>query len=229
MNVKKYLQQQSEKDRQAILSESDNQFLQDLKAKIDKQPSPAPRRSSRLRYWVIGAAGTLASIIAIVCVLVFYPFAQTDFTYYENNFVQSDSTLSAMDEDMREFIFNIDDSLYSVTIFKITDSVSGDTIMYRANITSLDTLINITFVAVCNKNYHYKGLQITNQYDIEELPRYDIHYDAKSTPDPDFGMDKFSAQAQIQKGAEYIYITDYYETMLDEQPRFFDIIQSIIQ
>lgn len=229
MKIKKFLEQQAEQDRQAILSESDAEFLRETKAKINAKSSPAPRRTSRLRYWIIGAAGSLASIIVLVCVLVFYPSTQTDFTYYENNFVQSDSTIQAMDEDMREFIFNIDDSLYSVKVQKTTDSVSGDTIMYQADVASLDTLININFVAVCNKNYRYKGFQITNQYMIEELSSYDIHYDAKITPDPDFGIDKFNAQAQIQKGTEYIYITNYSETMLDEQPRFFDIIQSIIQ
>lgn len=228
MNVKKYLQQQAEQDRKAIMSENDGQFLQDIRARIDTKSSSAPRRFTRLRFWLIGATSVLASVIAVVCVLMFYPQEQR-VLYYEANFVQSDSTLQAMDDDMKEFTFDIDEMLYSTKVQVITDSISGDTIMYYADITSMDTLVKMSLVAVCNENYQFSMTQITKQFTTEKLPSYDIQYSSNILPDPDFGFNIFNAEAQIQKGKEFIYITEYAETMFGDQAMFFDNIQSLIK
>lgn len=228
MNVKKYLQQQAEQDRKTIVSENDDRFLQNVKAEIDTKTSPSPRHFARLRFWLIGTTSVLASIAILVCVLVFYPQGQ-GVIYYENNFVQSDSTLQSMDEDMKEFAFDIDEKLYTVKVQVTTDSVSGDTIMYYADITSHDKLLKLSIIAVCNKNYHYRGLQITEEYSTEKLPLYEIRYTSTIIPDPDFGFNIFNAKAQIQRGSEFIYITEYTETMLGDQPMFYDNIQSLIK
>ena len=228
MNVKKYLQQQAEQDRKTIVSENDDRFLQNVKAEIGTKTSPSPRRFARLRFWLIGATSVLASIAILVCVLVFYPQGQ-GVIYYENNFVQSDSTLQSMTGDMKEFAFDIDETLYSTRVQITTDRVSGDTIMYQADITRKDNLLKLSIIAVCNKNYHYRGLQITEEYSTEKLPLYEIRYTSTIIPDSDFGFNIFNAKAQIQRGSEFIYITEYTETMLGDQPMFYDNIQSLIK
>ncbi len=170
----------------------------------------------------------MASIAILVCVLVFYPQGQ-GVIYYENNFVQSDSTLQSMTGDMKEFAFDIDETLYSTRVQITTDRVSGDTIMYQADITRKDNLLKLSIIAVCNKNYHYRGLQITEEYSTEKLPLYEIRYTSTIIPDSDFGFNIFNAKAQIQRGSEFIYITEYTETMLGDQPMFYDNIQSLIK
>ncbi len=230
MKAKKFLEQQAEQDRQAILSETDARFLQEMKVKIEANTStPAAHRFPRLKFWLAVASGILASIVVLVCVLVFYPQTQNKVVYYENNFVKSDSTLQAMDDDMKEFAFLISDNFYTTYVEKTTDSVSGDVIMYQANVTRNDNLLKMTIIAVCNKNYNYKDIQITENFMLEKLSRYDIYYLSERKSDSDFGIEKYSAQAQIKRNTEYIYIMDYSETILDGQPRFFDIIQSLIQ
>lgn len=170
----------------------------------------------------------MASVAVLVCVLVFFPRAQGGAPhYYEDNFVRSSSTVREMDDDMKEFTFNISDALYTVTVEKTTDSVSGDVIMYRADITSIDAAVDMTIIAVCNENYNYDKWTITDNYSFENLPLYDIRYLAEEKQDPNFGFDTYSAQAEIQRNSEYIYIN--YTEALSGQPRFFDLIQSLIQ
>lgn len=229
MKTKKFLYQQAEQDRQTILSESDERFLQETKAKIEaNSPAPAARRFPRLKYLAAGGAGILASVAVLVCVLVFFPRAQGGAPhYYEDNFVRSSSTVREMDDDMKEFTFNISDTLNTIRVEKTTDSVSGDVIMYRADITSIDATVDMTIIAVCNENYNYDGWTITDNYSFEKLPLYDIRYLAEEKQDPNFGFDTYSAQAEIQRNSEYIYIN--YTEALSGQPRFFDLIQSLIQ
>lgn len=225
MKVKKYLEKQAEKDRRAIMTEGDEKFLQETMARIDGAASPAPRSSSKLKSWLTGA---MAFAVMIACVLVFCPLGQ-DAVYLESNFVKNDSTIEAMDIDMKEFAFNISEPLYSAKVEKITDSVTGDTIMYQANITSADTYVKMTMIAICNKNYHYNGIQVTESFISEKLPLYNVSYLANMIPDPVFHLDQYSVIAQIRKGKEYVYLTNYVETVFDGQPRFLDLVQALIK
>ena len=227
MRVKKYLEQQAEKDRQAIMTEDDEKFLQETMARIDGAPSPAPRSSSssKLKSWL---TCVMACAVVIACVLVFCPLGQGA-AYLENNFVISDSTLQEMDADMKKFAFDFDETLYTVTVQKTTDSVSGDVIMYQAGISSLDSLVKFSLVAVCNENYTYRKVEITDKFLNEKLASYDICYQSSTVPQPDFDMATYNAQAQIRKGKEYVYIVNYVEIMLDGQPRFLDLVQALIK
>ena len=225
MRVKKYLKQQAEKDRQAIMTEGDEKFLQETMARIDGAASPAPRSSSKLKSWLTGA---MACAVVIACVLVFCPLGQSA-AYFENNFVKSDSTLQEMDADMKKFAFDFDETLYTVTVQKTTDSVSGDVIMYEANISSNDSLVKMSLFAVCNENYHYHEVEITNEFVSEKLAPYEICYCSYTEPQPDFGVDIYHVEAQIRKGKEYVYLTNYVETVFDGQPKFLDLVQTLIK
>lgn len=211
------------------MTESDDKFLQEMTARIDSAASsPAPRRSSKLKYWLIGASGVMASVVVLVCVLVFYPREQGA-VYFEDNFVQSASTLQEMDEDMKRFAFDIDETLYTIIVQKTTDSVSGDVIMYQADIYSNDSLVNMTIVAVCNQNYTYRGVEITNEFVTEKLASYDICYWSKTESQPDFNMAFYKVQAQIRKGKECVYIKDYVEMAPNGKPQFLDLVQTLIK
>ena len=227
MRVKKYLEQQAEKDRQAIMTEGDEKFLQETMARIDGAPSPTPRSSSKLKSWLT-ASCAVACVVGFVCFLVFYPQGQGA-AYLENNFVKSDSTLQEMDADMKKFAFDIDETLYTVKVQKTTDSVSRDVIMYEANISSNDSLVKMSLFAVCNENYQYHEVEITDEFVTEKLAPYDICYQSSTVPQPDFGVNYYSAQAQIRKGKEYIYIKNYVETVFDGQPQFLDLVQTLIK
>ncbi len=207
------------------MTEGDEKFLQETMARIDGAPSPAPRSSSKLKSWLTCA---MACAVVIACVLVFCPLGQGA-AYLENNFVISDSTLQEMDADMKKFAFDIDETLYTVTVQKTTDSVSGDVIMYHATISSLDSLVNMTLVAVCNENYQYHEVEITNEFVTENLSSYEIRYWSYTDPQPDFGVDIYHVEAQIRKGKEYVYLTNYVETVFDGQPKFLDLVQTLIK
>lgn len=225
MRVKKYLEQQAEKDRRAIMTEGDEKFLQETMARIDGAASPAPRSSSKLKSWL---TGVMTCAVVIACVLVFCPLGQ-GVVYFESNFVISDSTWQAMDADMKNFTFDFDEALFTVKVQKTTDSVSGDVIMYQAEIYSNDSLVNTMLVAVCNENYTYRGVEITDKFVTKTLAPYDICYQSSTVPQPDFDMATYNVQAQIRKGKEYVYLTNYVETVFDGQPKFLDLVQTLIK
>ena len=229
MKVKKFLKQQAEQDRQNILHEADERFLIETKAKIEANVLTEPHHYAKLKIWLAVTSAILVLIIAFICIFLLFPQKRNKVTYYESNFEKNNSTLQAMDDDMKRFSFNVSDTLYTAKVEKTTDSVSGDVIMYQADIKSIDKLVEMNIVAVCNENYHYGDFQTEGQnFTTKELPLYDIYYSSITIPDLDFGFNTFNAKAKIQRNNEYIYITNYIETMTDEQARFFDIIQSII-
>lgn len=221
-------------DKKEILEASDKQSLYALLDQIEKpeqsaQPEkpeqPKPSFVKRYSKWLIGAAGIAACAIILTTVLLLYP-AKDKIVYNEQNFITSSSTIEEMNNDMREFEFEIDTAVYSAKVEKTADSVSGDSILYRVQINQRNSLINFEFIAVCNPNYSYPNFDITNFTHID-LSDLSVYYKKDIITDEETSLKQASCLAQIQKGSEFIYITEYNEYMMDEEGSFLQIIQEM--
>lgn len=222
MNIKKLLKNQADLEKKKILADSDKQAYEEMLAQIKSDPKP--KSHPHLSKWLAAAAGVCASAIVLVCVLVFYPFNKSN-VYLENNFMTVISTTEEMDGDMKTFKFNTL-SDYSVLVNKTFDSVSKDTIYYSAHFNQSDSLIDFEIVAVCNKNYTYSHFKFEGDSEQIELSGYTVNYQKDILQDSELKL--MSCKAQIQKDGEFLYITNYYEYMLDEEGSFFKIIQEML-
>ena len=220
MKKNKYLKQQADIEKQRILEEGKNQKYEAMLNQIKSAPQ---KQSFWKRYskWLISAAGVAASAIILVCVFVFYPFADNTVLYLEDNFEVHDSTIDEMDADMKEYKFNLSD--LDISVDKTIDKISGDTLFYTVKTTGVSQ-IKLTFVAVCNPNYTYKNFETTDDFVHTEIPNYSISYMQMI----DFeGIARLPARAKIQRNKEIIYLTDYQAYLLDSSRTIIDIIQEM--
>lgn len=219
MKAKKFLKEQANADKRALLEESEPQVYT---AEIEKNKAEIPAGGfwTRNSKWILALAGTLAGAVVLVCVFVFYP--RNNVVYYEQNFVSNDSTVAELNADMKEFDINIDEN-YTVKVKKTTDSVSGDTIYYNVNV-DVNDFFHFEFLAVCNKNYSYSDFEITEEFIETTLSGSTVKYHQIATQDREFGLYDLTAKAQIKKGNEYIYITEYTELADNEQGSLLKLI-----
>ena len=224
MNVKRYLKKQAHKDQQAIIEADGGKTLRALG--IDY---PAPKQKNRrLMGWLLGAASVAVSAILIVCIVMFYP-TQSQTIYWDMNFENRASTLSEMNSELHDFTFEVDESVYSIRLARISDRVSNDLLYYTISLNSYDSLVTMDIVAVCNPNFEYKDFEYSKAPTLKALPLYDVLYDFQTKPDPQFGLDLLSCTAEIDGNRDIVYVKQYEELLVQPEPAFFDIIQTIVK
>lgn len=222
MKANKFLKHQADLEKQQILEEGKNQKYE---AMLDQIKSAHPSKKSfwkRYSKWLISAAGVATTAIILVCVFVFYPFADNTVLYLEDNFEVRDSSVDEMDADMQEYEFNLSD--LDISVDKTIDKISGDTLFYTVKTTGVSQ-IRLTFVAVCNPNYTYTHFDITDNYIHTELPNYSITFMQTATPSGE--LTRLSARAKIQRNKDIIYLTDYQAYQLDSSRTIIDVIQEM--
>ena len=223
MNVKRYLKKQARKDQQAIIEADEGKTLRVLG--IDY---PAPKQKSRMIPSILGIAGAAVSIVLIVCIITFYPF-QSNVEYIDANFENRTASLTEMNSELHDFTFEVDESVYSIRLARISDRVSNDLLYYTISLNSYDSLVTMDIVAVCNPNFEYKDFEYSKAPTLKALPLYDVLYDFQTKPDPQFGLDLLSCTAEIDGNRDIVYVRKYQELLVQPEPAFFDIIQTIVK
>lgn len=234
MNAKKYLKQQAEQDRKEILDSDDGEFLRALQQQV--QPEPRSQKRVPLRVWLPSLASAVAAVVLITCIAVYYPF-DTDQPvvpppqkeYLDANLTTSDSTLEELNRDVKEFDLQIDSALYTYSVKKTSDSVSGDVLYYHTTIANPNTFIKMEIVTVCNPDYQYKNFTFGEETSETTLTAYTVTYSTSTNLDPEFELEFLNAKAQIQKGQEIVYVTDYSELLLSTEGTFLETLQSIVK
>ena len=227
MNVKKYLKDKAKQDRETLLTDSDEIFLDDLKSKAEE--NSVKRKDSHSRFWVSALIGAMALILVVVSVLVFYPHPDNEIKYLESNFEHIESDIEDVEKSLHDFSLTIDSSAYSCGVVKVVDTVSGDTVYYTLNIQSVDLLKNIELVIVTNENYQYNAAFDTNEFISVDNSSYSFIYYTDKSIDEEFGLEVLNAQAELHKGKEYIYVLDYKEMLFDPVGSFIETIQGMIE
>lgn len=226
MNVKKYLKQKAEQDKQKILDADGGEFLRELQQMVQEKPKKRPR----LRVWLPATLSAVASAAVVVtCVVVYAPSGNEHTEYLDNNLITVDSTLEELNKDVKEVDLQIDPAVYSYAVKQTSDSVSGDVLYYLTTIQSVDTLIQMDIVTVCNPYYEYKGFSFSETTTSAKFQNYSVTYITRVSADPEFGVNLLSAKAEIHKGDEYIYVTQYSELLLSSDGSFLEVLQSIVK
>ena len=231
MNVKKYLKKQAEQDEQEILDADDNEFLDNMKAKIKAKSkhSIKNRNFAKLKIGLPVAAGIAVAATAITCIAVYYPFNSGRVEYFEADIADTAATLEDLNRDVKEFDIRIDPSVYTYDIKKKYDRVSGDVLFYTTVIDNRDLFLHMEIIAVCNPNYHYKDFSLSDGAVRAALERYTVDYLPSTTIDPEFGFEEYSTKAKIQKGKEFVYVTQYSELLFEAEDSFFEVLQEIVK
>lgn len=223
MNVKRYLKKQARKDQQAIIDADDGKTLRALG--IDHH---ARKQKNRMLPSILGIAGAAVSIVLIVCVIVFYPI-QNKVEYIDANHESRESTLSEMNSELHDFTFEIDESRYLPQIARTYDSVSNDLLYYTISLKRYDSLVKLELITVCNPNFEYKDFEFSQTPNAKSLDQYDILYDFRTKTEAQFGFELLSGIAEIDGEKDTIYIIMYEELLVQPEPAFFDIIQTIVK
>ena len=227
MNVKKFLKEKAKQDRDALLTDTDEIFFKNLKYRVEDDSMH--RRKSLSRVWVSSLMGATAMILVIVSVLVFYPRSDNEIKYLESNFKYITSNLEETQNSLHDFSINIDLSVFSCTVDKVIDSVSGDTIYYTLKIQSYDTIKSMEFVVVTNENYEYRAFEDTRNFISVENSSYSFIYSTGKSIDEEFGLEVLNVKAELHKAKEYIYVLKYKELLFDPDGSFIETIQQIIE
>lgn len=221
MNVKRFLKKQARKDQQAILEADGGKTLRALG--IDYH---APKQKNRMLPSILGIAGAAASIVIIVCIVAFYP---QKIDYIDANFESRESTLTEMSSEIHDFTFEIDESFFSAQITRTSDNVSNDVLYYTVFLNSYDSLITMELVAVCNPKFEYTNFEFSKTPIEKSLTSYNILYDFGTKPDPQFGLDSLFGKAEIDGENDIVYVRNYKELLVQPEPVFFDLIQTIVK
>lgn len=228
MKVKKYLEKQAEQDRQEILSSDNGAFLRALEQEYTEQNQATRerRRSPRLKVWLSASIDAVAAAAVITtCIVVYYPTVE----YLDTNIMHASADIDEFNSNVKEVDMQIDTTKYNYNILRAYDSVSGDTLYYSSTILSIDATVEIRFISVCNPNYIYKNFKLTDATDQANLGNYNVLYKSWKYVDPDFGFNILEANAEIHKGKEYFYITQYKEIIGTEDGSFLEVLQSILK
>ena len=224
MNVKRYLKKQARKDQQAIIEADRGDTLRALGVDY-----PAPKQKKRnIMGWSLGAAGVAVSAILIVSIVMFYP-TQAETIYWDMNFENRASTLSEMNSELHDFAFEVNESAYSVRLTRTSDSVSNDLLYYTIFLNSYDSLVKMELVAVCNPKFEYKDFEFLQAPTSKSLPLYNVLYEFETRPDPQFDLEWLSCTAEIDGKQDIVYVRKYEELLVQPDPAFFDIIQTIVK
>ena len=227
MNIKRYLKKQAEQDKQKILDSDNGEFLHTLQSKIEPMPS---KKRVPLRIWLPASlSAVIACVVLVICITVYYPFETGPMEYLDINIINEVSTIEELNKDVKEVNFQIDDALYTYTVTKASDSISSDVLYYYVTIDNPDAFVQMEIITVCNPRYTYKDLKTPHNPTIVQLPNYKVLYETSTSIHDEFGLEVLHATAEIHKGKESIYITDYSELLLSPSDSFLEILQSIVK
>ncbi len=189
-----------------------------------------PKKRPNLRVWLPATLSAVATAVVIItCVVVYYPKDDEQTKYLDTNLVYSDSTLEELNKDVKEVEIQIDTAIYSYTVKKTSDSVSGDVLFYLTEIIDSNSFVEMTIVTVCNPNYKYKDFHLSNEFDTAKLTNYTVTYQTSTELNSEYGIEIMQAKAEIHKGKEFIYVTKYSEFLLSSDGSFLEILQSIVK
>ena len=241
MKIKKFLEKAAEEDRESQITEKDIEFLSSVGVDYNKKIE-ADKTEPNASYYLAASAFNYKTIlitvacfmlIALVITLSLYfslrPAPVTPpIQYFDDNFVSVDSDLQELNSDLLLFSLTADPDLYDVDIVKTYDSVSGDTLFYSLIFTSKVGLGKLfTLDIVVNGLYEHNELYYASEIKGAQLSGYALKYTEVSVSITGTPFYSVSCLGEIQIGEQWVYITDYEETALVQNP-FITTLQAII-
>ena len=242
MKIKKFLEKAAEEDRESLINDKDIEFLASIGVDYNKKREAAKREpdssyyrtAKSVNYRVLFTGIALFLIVAITAVSLSVYFSlksspvEPPIHYFDDNFVEVDSYIQELNNDLNLFSLIVDESEYTVVIKRTYDSASGDDLFFTLEFTSKQRLgKKFTFDIVVNKNYEHGELAYTVNINETQLSEYNLKYSEISQPMSGTPFSIVDCKGEIQIGEQWIYVTKYEERAI-EKSTFIDTLQSLI-
>ena len=239
MKIKKFLEKVAEEDRESLINDRDIEFLASIGVDYNKKREAAQNEPTSSYYRTATAFNYRALLISLACfavaaitvalILYFYFKPAPPLHYFEDNFVEVESDLMELNEDLNLFSLTLDDSEYKCIIKKTYDDVSGDDLFFTLDFTAKQGFNKIfTIEVVVNNKYEHEALTYRKEPVETYISNYKIKYEENilSIPSSPFITAKCIGEMKI--GNQWIYIVNFDE-MAEGQSTFIDTLESIIQ
>lgn len=228
MNVKKYLQQQAEKDIEALLSEKDRMIIEQLVQNHTPAQAVQPAKKKSKTFWaVLGSVATVIVAAVIVFPAVFVNRGgDSGGKFYADLNIEK---VVCQFEDMQANLkyFKIEEKENPYIVYLNYDSISGDKLFYTVD--GSTSIASFKFYVIVNENYNY-NFEFKNSEELKS-EQFDYVLNYSSTVTSGFEGDITNYSASIELQTEIIYID--YQQLFDlgefSEQAFFDDITSIIK
>ena len=240
MKIKKFLEKVAEDDRESLINDGDVEFLASIGVDYNKKRE-ADKRQPEASYYlqagalnqktVISVFACLAVAVLAVVLILFYTIKPAPFEppieYFADNFVEVQSDLTELNEDLQLFSIIVDDSKYKCEVKKTYDSLSEDTLYYTLEFAAKQGIKNFKLDIVVNSHYEHDELVYTVELKEVQISGYTLKYSEDSLSMSVGPFSTVTCKGEMWVGEQWIYITKYDEMAIG-QGTFVETIQSII-
>ena len=241
MKIKKFLEKTAEEDRESLINDRDIEFLASIGVDYNKKREAAKKepdssyyrtaKSVNYRTLFAGIACFLIVAITIVSLSLYFslksPAVDSPVHYFEDNFVEVDSNLQELNDDLQLFTVTIGDE-YNFHIKRTYDSVSGDDLFFTLEFNSKKGLSKkFTVDIVVNKFYEHEELTYIDDLKETQVSGYTLKYYENSQPMTGMPFVNVDGKGEIQIGEQWVYVINYEERAMG-QSTFIETLQSLI-
>lgn len=234
MKIKKFLEQVAEDDRESLVDDKDIEFLASIGVDYNKKREEDKNKPQASYYLTAPAFNYKAFLISASCfivvaiavfLIVFYslkPF-EPPVGYLDADGEES-SNLQVLNSDLDLFTLTVDDGEYELDITRFYDKSSNNSVYYTMIFTG--TMKSFNFDIVVNSEYEYKEKDYSGELKKAQISGYTLNYIETLSQVPGFPFYEISCKGEMQIGEQWIYITSYNETNL--QNTLVETLQEII-
>ena len=241
MKIKKFLEKAAEEDRESLINDRDIEFLATIGVDYNKKREAAKKEpdssyyltAKSVDYKVLFAGIACFLVVAITAVALSLYFSlraspvESPIHYFEDNFVEADSNLQELNDDLELFSLTIDESEYKVGIKRTYDLLSGDDLFFTLEFTAIMGLSKkFTLDIVVNKFYAYDKLPYAEELKESQISDFTLKYTEIFQP-MSGPFITVNCKGEIQIGEQWIYITKYNERAIG-QSTFVNTLESLI-
>ena len=225
MNLKKYLQQQAEKDAESLITEGDRQFSMQL-AQSAPQTAPKHKRFNFAAISSVAAVCLIAVVLGITLPLTLNKQPAVDvIRYKEENVVQTVCTIEDVNYNSKYFKIEADEDL--TFRFQLNyDSVSGDKLYYSVIVSTEISVFTLNIVI--NENYKF-SFEMSEEIFHEPLSQYAVEYSKKSVDGALTTQNIYRGYVKVASETVYVDYTQEFDLGAQADRAFFDEIQSILK
>ena len=240
MRIKKFLEKAAEEDWESLINDRDIEFLASIGVDYNKKREAAQNEPDSSYYrtapafnykaFAISLACFIVAAIAVTLILYFSlkpAPVDSPIHYFEDNFVEVDSDLAELNNNLKLFSLKLNENVFDVDITKTFDELSGDNLFFALTFTTKQQPAkSFKLEIVVNSNYEYEGLA----YSIEPVETQISDYNLKYTEitDAKGPLITASCMGEMKIGDQWIYITEYNETAIGKST-FIETLEAIIQ
>lgn len=242
MKIKKFLEKAAEEDRESLINDKDIEFLASIGVDYNKKKEAAKKEPDSAYYLTAKSVNYRALFAGIACFLIVAitavalsiyfslktPPVESPIHYFEVNFVEVDSNLHELNDDLKLFSIEVEENAYKVDIKRTYDSVSGDDLFFTLEFTAKQGLSKkFRFDVIVNKYYEHEELTYIEELKETKISDFTLKYYEIYRPMSGTPFVNIDCMGEIQIGEQWIYITKYEERAIG-QSTFVDTLQSLI-